>query len=348
MRSRAWIGIALSLALSAWFIHTTHWAELGEAFASVHPMFIVASASLLVMEFALRAVRWKVLLRPVAPTVRTVELFAATVIGAAANTLLPARAGELAKPLVAARKAKIGIAPVIATAVMERVFDIFGLVCVLCFMLLTIPPHLAKSADDAVLVHNLKVYGSIFGFAALCAMLVFFGLATRGDLAKSLVQRLPFPPPLARRIDVLVDGFLSGLGSAREGGRIATAAALSVGLWFNGAIAIHVLFRAFSLDLPFSAACFTGVAIALTVALPQAPGFFGVFHVAIEKTLVLWGIDPSPAKAFAIVFWGVSFLPVTLLGLLALWREGLTLNGLWSNAGEPPEPEPSGDGTQVF
>jgi hypothetical protein len=99
-------------------------------------------------------------------------------------------------------------------------------------------------------------------------------------------------------------------------------------LWTNGALAVHALFWAFDINLPFGAACFTAVAIALAVVLPQAPGFVGVFHMAIEKTMVLWGLDVTNSKAFAIIFWAVSFLPVTALGLAAIWHEGLSLGAL--------------------
>ena len=101
------------------------------------------------------------------------------------------------------------------------------------------------------------------------------------------------------------------------------AGILSIAMWLNGALAIWFLFQAFGFELPFAAACFTGVAIALTVALPQAPGFIGVFHIAIEKTMVLWGVPDAESKGFAIVFWAVSFVPVTVVGLVAMWREGL-------------------------
>ena len=99
-------------------------------------------------------------------------------------------------------------------------------------------------------------------------------------------------------------------------------------MWLNGALAIYCLFQAFSLPLGFGAACFTAVAIALTVAFPQAPGFIGVFHLAIEKTLLLWGMALAPAKGFALVFWAVSFIPVTLLGMIRLWKEGMDWNVL--------------------
>ncbi|MEC8277354.1 MAG: hypothetical protein VX026_06545, partial [Myxococcota bacterium] len=64
--------------------------------------------------------------------------------------------------------------------------------------------------------------------------------------------------------------------------------------------------------------------------LPQAPGFIGVFHVAIEETLILWGMSLGPAKGFALVFWAISFIPVTLLGVIRLWREGLDWNSIKS------------------
>lgn len=344
--SRVAVAIALSVALTAWFVASIQWDALGQALMSVHALPVLGASALLVGEFALRALRWRVLVRPVAPAARWADLFAATVIGAAANTLLPARAGELAKPLVAGRKLGVDLAPLIATAVMERVYDIFGLVSVLLAMVLLMPDSLANTPEEVVLIVNLRRYGLLFGGFAMACMVVFFVLAFHGREAHSRFSAIASlaPPPIAHRLVLLFDGFVAGLGSARDLRGFLACLVLSWGIWFNGALAIGVLFRAFGLDLPAAAACFTGVAIALTVALPQAPGFFGVFHVAIEKTLLLWRVDPSPAQAFAIVFWGVSFLPVTALGLLALWREGLSLGGLWSSDGQragAPTPAPA-------
>ena len=114
-------------------------------------------------------------------------------------------------------------------------------------------------------------------------------------------------------------------------------------MWINGAIAIFCLFVAFDITLPFGAACFMGVAIALAVALPQAPGFVGVFHIAIANTLLLWGQDPIAAKGFALVFWAVSFVPVTILGVTLGLSEQLDWKGLISrrSAGESKLPEQS-------
>ncbi len=340
---RTWAGIALSAALTGWFVWTIEWGALLGALSEVRLGWVLVASAMLLGEFALRALRWKVLMCRLAPHARVWDLFTATVIGAATNSLLPARAGEIAKPLVASRKVGVPFSSVIATAVLERIYDLMGLVCVLLAMTLTLPDTLGGASEaDALLVVKLKRYGALAAVGGLSGMATFLLLSLRGGLSKSLVERLlsPAPAPLRERILGLYDGFIDGLSSVRDGGALARASLISVAIWFNGAAAIYTLFHAFRLELPFGAACFTTVAIAVAVVLPQAPGFFGVFHVAIEKTLVLWSISATPAKAFAIVFWAVSFVPVTAVGLGVLWREGLSLRGIWRDPPKEPPSEP--------
>lgn len=337
----AWLRLALPFAVStaalAWFSSGVDWPGLGAALAGVRPAWVAAAAGLLLGEFGLRALRWGVLLRPLGAGARLRDLFAAQLIGAAANTLLPLRAGELARPLVAARRTGQPLSAVVATAVMERVFDIFGLTSVLLLMALTLPP---PPPDEQHLIRNLKLYGGAFGLIAALAMAVFFTLAAQKNAARDIFAQILrlLPPPARPPFLRLFDGFVAGLGSTRDPRALSQAGLLSIWMWTNGALAIWCLFQAFGSGLPFGAACFTAVAIALTVALPQAPGFIGVFHVAMEKTMVLWGQPSAEAKAFAVVFWAVSFLPVTSLGLLAMWREGLQLRGLLQGA---PAAEPT-------
>ncbi len=336
---RTWIGLGLSAVLTGWFVWHIQWGDLAIALGQVALLPVALAAALLLLEWVLRSLRWKVLLRPVAPDAPVGALFSASVIGAAANTLLPARAGEVAKPLVAHRKLGIGLGPLIASNVMERVFDLVGLVAVLIVTIVAMPEQIGASEQDLVLVQKLKLYGGVLGAVAATSLGVFFVLVDRGSAARGTFARLlsPAPPPVQRVFLRLFDGFLEGLGSTRDRKGLLQAALLSLAIWFNGAAAIACLFVAFELPLPFAAACFTAVAIAIAVVVPQAPGFLGTFHVVIEKTLVLWAVAATPAAAYAIVFWAVSFVPVTGTGLLALWREGLTLGGLWQS--NPPAPE---------
>lgn len=332
------LGLLVSGGALLWFTWGVDWRSLLQALAQVRVGWVALAALVLLGEFGIRALRWQVLLRPLGLPAKVGDLFAATVIGAAANILLPLRAGEFARPLVAARRTGHPILAVFATAVMERVYDLLGMVSVLVLMVLVLPGGQEALPDgERELVENLKLYGGALGLAATVAMALFFALATRRVAARRTFALLAglAPPPLRDRLLGLFDGFVLGLGNSRDPAGLVQAGLLSVLLWVNGALSIWCLFQAFEMPLPFGAACFTGVAIALTVALPQAPGFVGVFHVAIEKTLVLWGQPALLSKGFAIVFWATSFLPVLVVGLAAMWREGLGLRAI-RDAGARP------------
>lgn len=336
--ARLLVGIAIGALAVAWFVHDVDWRDLGVTLGRVHLGWVLAAAAIILGESLIRALRWTILLRPLGTRARVPDLFAATVIGAATNTLLPLRAGEVAKALVAARRTGNPLPAVVATWVMERVYDILGMVTVLVLMVIVLPPGASAEGE---LVYNLKLYGGLAGFGALSAMIVFFALATRPHAARGIFARIVSiaPRPVADRFLHLFDGFVAGLGNSKDRHGLWQAGALTVGLWVSLAGAIWCLFQAFDMALPFGAACFTTVAVALSVVLPQAPGFIGVFHVAMEKTMLLWGQAPAAAQGFAIVFWAVSFLPVTAVGLIATWREGLSVSELQRGRPEAlPEP----------
>lgn len=332
-------GLIVSLGFTLWFVLRAHWGEVGQALVGVDVPAVVISAMVLYTEFGIRTLRWKVLLRPLAPHARVWRLFVATVIGMSLNVVLPFRAGDFARPWLGSRETGTPMLPLVTVAVIERVFDILGLVSILVIMVAILPENAQAHGE---LVWNLKLYGSIFGFAGVGGLAIFLALAAREQAARHIFVRIVSiaPRPVADRFLYLFDGFVKGLESVRSRRALWEAGALSLLHWLNGSISIYVLFHAFDIQLPFAAACFTTVAIALTVALPQAPGFFGVFHVAIETTLVLWGLDPAPAQAFAIVFWAVSFVPVATTGAILFWKEGLSLTAIREQATEP-EPTPS-------
>jgi uncharacterized protein (TIRG00374 family) len=327
LSKRFLIGVVLGALLLGWFLYTIEWPAFLDALLGVRVGWVLLSALILLGEFVLRAVRWRILLMPIAPQATLRLLLSATFIGGAVNTLLPARAGDLARPLVAHRGTGVPLTPIITTNVVERVFDLVGLLFILLLALALLP---TVSGPEGVLVENLRRYGLLMGGAGMCGMIGLFFLARNKawfePRLRALVQRLP--ERMARVVGRLLGGLMDGLAAMARPRDIASAILVSLALWFNGALSIFVLFQAFGLPLPFGAAAFTTVALALTVVLPQAPGFVGVFHMAIEKTLLLWGMEAAPSKGYAVLLWGVSFLPVTLLGLVALWREGLSMGSL--------------------
>ena len=68
--------------------------------------------------------------------------------------------------------------------------------------------------------------------------------------------------------------------------------------------------------------------IAFGVAIPAAPGFFGVFEAITVVGLGLYGVSRAQAITFAIGFHVLTFIPVTVLGAIYATRLGLKLREL--------------------
>jgi len=99
----------------------------------------------------------------------------------------------------------------------------------------------------------------------------------------------------------------------------------SLVLWIILGLSVYMLFAAFNFQLTLLEAFFLEVVLVFGVSIPSAPGFIGTFHWACAAGLIFLGIEPNQAKTFSILYWLCYFLPITLLGLVVLWKEGLTL-----------------------
>src|SRR5699024_9317383 len=93
------IRIGLGIAISAFFlILAFRGQDFGEIRDSLRETNLWWALPALALYFAgvyLRAVRWRILLRPLVPRATSRQLFPVVVIGFMANNLLPLRAGEI-------------------------------------------------------------------------------------------------------------------------------------------------------------------------------------------------------------------------------------------------------------
>ena len=97
-------------------------------------------------------------------------------------------------------------------------------------------------------------------------------------------------------------------------------------LWLFNACGFWVAFKAFGIELPFTAALLLQSVIALFVSVPSGPGFWGLYEGAARIVVVsAYGIPLDKATGFAIGFHLGGFIPVTVIGLYYAWRLGISL-----------------------
>jgi uncharacterized protein (TIRG00374 family) len=141
------------------------------------------------------------------------------------------------------------------------------------------------------------------------------------ELYTATVGRLS--PRLATRGKEIIHAFAEGLGVLRSPARFAAVFLWALAHWLVNGLAFWMAFRAVGIDVPFSAANFLQGIIAIGVALPSSPGFFGVFEAAAVVGLNVYGVPRGQAVSWAIGFHILSFIPITLFGLYYFARLGL-------------------------
>lgn len=321
---RTVVGITLSILLLLWVLRDVSPAEVARELAGADLLLLTLSVVLTMAGFAIRALRWGVLLTPLGQRIPFRPRFAAVMVGFAANNLLPARVGEFARALTLARVTSVGVAASFATLVVERIFD--GLVLVgLLFAAMSTP---AFPAFEAVAGVDPRAAAR---FAGLAMAIVGVGLLllvlapTRAVRFAEALSAGLLPDRLARPVVAALESFLAGLAVLRDTRLLAISVGLAVGQWIFTGTSFLVAFRAFGIDeVPFAGAIFLQSLISLAVAIPSSPGFFGPFEAAARVGLALWDVVPEKAVSFAVGYHIAGFIPVTVIGIYYVWRLNLS------------------------
>lgn len=315
----------LAVALLALFLRN---ADLSQVWAEVRRAridLVGVAVGVTGLTYLFRAIRWRYLLAPIG-RVSLRNAFTTTIIGFAATAVLPARAGEVLRPWLLARKEGLSATSAFATIVVERVLDTVMVLLLFGVFLMLTDPTIARG--DEVSFGRLKLGGAVaaaLSVAALGAMFVLAGHPAAMARIESMLGRF-LPQRVARVATRLAHTFAEGLAIVRQPARLAVAMVLSLPLWLSIAAGIWSVSRAFHIDLPFTGSFMIMALLTVGVAVPT-PGAVGGFHYFYRLgATAFYGAPNDRAVGAAIVLHAVSFLPVAVCGLVLLAREGLSLS----------------------
>ncbi|HVE79722.1 MAG TPA: lysylphosphatidylglycerol synthase transmembrane domain-containing protein [Gemmatimonadaceae bacterium] len=321
---RGALGLVLSAALLVWTLRGVDAAGVSAALAAADPVLLLASAAAATAIFPLRAVRWRIILEPIAPGLPFGPRWRATAIGMMVNNVLPARAGEVARAYALTREVpQVPFSAAFASMAVDRTFDAMVLLLLLCVAV--VDPAFPGGTRVAGQPIANWAGGAAVVLAGVLAALYAVALFPARILGvyQLLTQRLP-PRVADRGRDALL-AFAAGLGALRSPRRFAAVLWWTTLHWLLNAFAFWLAFRAVAMDVPASAALFLQSVIAFGVALPSSPGFFGVFEAAAKVGLAVYGVGDTLAVTWAIGFHLLSFIPITVIGGYYFSRLGLRL-----------------------
>jgi glycosyltransferase 2 family protein len=269
--------------------------------------------------------RWKILLHPLRPDTSVRSRFAAVNIGFMANNLLPARVGEFARAYSLSRLERVTASGSFGSLVVERFLDGVALTTLLFVALLS--PGFPQDATVGGQPLGAAVRVIVLMLGILLAILVVLLLRPRvfvGTAGRLAVMILP--ADYARRTVDALEALLEGLEVLRSPKLLAAALAWSLFFWSWNAISFWLGFLAFGIEQGYTTALFVQAVIALFVAIPSSPGFFGTFHAgAVVGLSEVFGVDRGQTLSFAFGYHLGGFIPVTVIGLYYAWRLGFSL-----------------------
>src|SRR5262252_7354736 len=115
---------------------TFDWSTFWSQTHRIKWFHVLHGIALIYLGYVVRAIRWKIFLKPVRPQTKVTEIVSPTLVGFTGLALL-GRAGEFIRPYLIARRTDLPFSSQLAVWAVERIFDIgaFGVLMALAIFL---------------------------------------------------------------------------------------------------------------------------------------------------------------------------------------------------------------------
>ena len=325
--------LALAVGLFTVFLLTAPLREVASTLGKVRPGWVIASVAVALATYVLRALRWGLILRPVGHA-GAANVIGCTAAGFATSSILPARAGEIVRPLLLTARTGLPAAATLASILTERLLD--GASVLLFFAGSVVfasrglnPASLAFLRDAALLAA---------GGLTAAVLFVWFLLRRREATVRRMASWAP--QRFQARVASFLHHVLDGLEVLRTPRRLFEIGIWSLGLWFVIGWQLVFLAWAFGFRMNLGEA-FIVVAVSVIGLAVPAPAGVGGFHWAIRFGLTQFmNVNVSTATAYALVHHAICFFPITVLGLSYLAAVGFSIGNVRTLEGtQGTEPE---------
>jgi uncharacterized protein (TIRG00374 family) len=328
------IGLLISAVCLYFSFRNFQWVEAFDRARHANIGLLLLATVAATGMFPLRARRWRTILDPVAPRLPFGPLWRATAIGVMMTNVIPARAGELARPYALAREVpEVPFSMGLASVLVDRLFD-----AIVVLLLLGISMA-ASSFPSGVVVSGYPISRLATGFALVPVVLLVV-LYSLVFFPEKLVRLFEL---LARRVSPAVEAkgvqmlrkFASGLSVLKNPRHFGAVFLWTLLHWLLQPLAFWLGLRAFGIDVPWVATLFVQGVIVVAVAAPSSPGFVGLFELAAMESLAVYGVSKTDAGTWAIAYHLFSAIPITLMGAYYFARAGFSMSDIGAT---PPQP----------
>lgn len=329
----------LALAAAAYWLRERSrgqgfdWQAFGLFFVRLDFRWVAVGAGLCLLTYVVRALRWAVLLRPVAAHPSFLGLVSATAVGFAALVIL-GRPGEFVRPYLISVRERVSFSSQLAAWLLERIYDLLAALCIFGFSLSQVRASGIPLGPQLAWVVETGGY-AVGILCAICLVLLVF-MGRFGDIMRRrilgalevLPDRLRLP---ANRSTI---AFLDGAAATGSWGAVFLLVLYTALEWTLIAAGYYSLMRSSPAGLGFGVVdilIFMGfVSFGAVVQIPGVGG--GTQLVAIVVLTQVFSVPAEAAASLAVLIWVSTFVIVVPFGILLGLYEGWN----WSQIRQAP------------
>jgi len=304
---------------------------------------LLIAVGIIYFTYFLRALRWKIFLRPVCRA-RFGSLLPAQFIGFTGLALL-GRPGELIRPYLIARKEGLTFSSQLAVWAVERIFDIgaFALLVSIDVFFLAGRAHLPHGGQ-------LRQFGAVLLLlVAAMAVTAWFVQHSGAGIALWIERRLsPVWPGFARSLSSKVRAFGEGLNTIHNTSSFLQLAGVSIALWLSIALAYRYVLHAYPqpelhyMQVPQVLLLMASSIVGSMIQLPAVGGGSQLAVISMLSSPEWFAVPRELAVSAGMLLWLVTFMAVIPVGLVLARHEHVSLRKLSAETEEAAPEPPSG------
>jgi len=294
---RTLLGFAVGAFIIYFFLRNFELAKALTTLSQIKLHYFLLATVIYYLSLPIRGWRWGLLMRPAGIEIETKPLTHYYFLSWFANSLLPARIGDIYRAYLLKKNKKVSISMSIGVLFSERIFDL-----VLVSSLVII----SGSYYWGLLIGTSEGDFLIFGLMAVLLLFVFFIAAVGG-----LPYLIRFVP---ERFRDKIERFRKGL--FRSPGKLPVVILATLAIWLSEALRLFLVLQAFGVDTGFFMALFVSQASLIVMAVPLSPAGLGIVELLMLKVMASSGLAPEMAGAITIADRIISYWSLLVFGAI--------------------------------
>ncbi len=296
----------------------------------IKKIHVLHGIALIYIGYVLRAVRWKIFLRPVRPKTTIADVLSPTVIGFTGLALL-GRVGEFIRPYLIARRTNLPFSSQLAVWAVERIFDV-GAFAVLTVAAIFLPSAL-PSIPHPEYYQRFREAGFFLIAMVAGTTIAAIIIGRNGEAAAQWVEQrfAHLSSNLGHKMSQKVREFGMGLNTIHGPWSLLLVTLVSIGMWYMIALAYQEVTHSYGVDaleIPVSQLLIL-MGSSMVGSMLSLPAVGGGSQMATIATLSsVFDVPPELAASCGILLWLVTFAAVVPLGLVLAHHERLSLRKL--------------------